>query len=307
MKAVGKLAHPNIVAAHDAGEFEGTHFLVMELIDGIDLSSLLRRIGPLGVADACELIRQAAVGLAHAHENGLVHRDIKPSNLMLSVPVASQGTGAGSDSGQLVVKILDLGLARLGEDRAEANELTTSGQMMGTLDYMAPEQGRDTHRVDIRADIYSLGATMFKLLCGEAPFSGAKYNTPVKMMMALATEGAPSIATKREGLPIELVGIVDRMLAKDPDDRFATPQDVAEALVVFADGSDLSALLERARAADVERVPDQSAVRTQDHLASGSRETAPLIEHHPKQGNAADAATLDSVGEVEVSATLANQ
>ena len=155
MQAVGRLSHPNIVGAHDAGEHEGTNFLVMEHVAGIDLSELIRNVGPLPIADACELARQAAVGLQHAHEHDLVHRDIKPSNLMLA------------PDGQ--VKILDLGLARL--HMGNLPELTSTGQMMGTLDYIAPEQTGDAHDVDIRADIFSLGATLYKLLTGVTPYS----------------------------------------------------------------------------------------------------------------------------------------
>ena len=137
-EAVGKLVHPNIVLAHDAGDHHQEHFLVMEFVDGVDLSELSRRVGPLPIAAACELIRQAAIGLQHAHENGLVHRDIKPSNLMLT-----------SDAS---VKILDLGLALLPE-QVEGSELTSTGQAMGTLDYMAPEQGGSSHDVDSWDDI----------------------------------------------------------------------------------------------------------------------------------------------------------
>ena len=162
MKAVGKLDHPNIVRAMDAGEEDGMHFLVMEYVEGLDLSQLAKNTGPLPVADACELVRQAALGLAEAHEHGLVHRDIKPSNLMLAKPKKKKG--------EPTVKILDLGLALLSEALApDAGGLTTSGQMMGTIDYMAPEQGGDSHQVDIRADIYSLGATLYRLLTGIAP------------------------------------------------------------------------------------------------------------------------------------------
>jgi serine/threonine protein kinase len=197
MKAVGQLEHPNIVRATDAGEIEGTHYLVMELVDGIDLSALIRRVGPacrsrlpsgtssatadnaaqvpsgsrdlqgaMTIADACEMIRQAAVGLQEAHEDGMVHRDIKPSNLML----------ARSRKGRKppLVKILDLGLALLDDQRGPRRDLTSTGQMMGTLDYMAPEQGGDSHDVGIRADIYALGATLIQVtlwpaaVCGRA-------------------------------------------------------------------------------------------------------------------------------------------
>ena len=159
--------------AHDAGEADGTHFLVMEYVDGIDLSNLVRQHGPLPVAEACELIRQAALGLQHAHEHGLVHRDIKPANLLLT-------TG-----GQ--VKILDLGLALLAVDtRRPTNELTADRPVMGTADYMSPEQAGDSHAVDIRADIYSLGCTLYKLLTGKAPFSGSKYSSNLKKSLGIS-------------------------------------------------------------------------------------------------------------------------
>ena len=155
MEVIGNLDHPNIVRASDAGDAGGMHYLVMDFIDGTDLSQLVHRLGPLPVADACEIARQTAIGLQYVHDAGLVHRDIKPSNIML--------TGDGR------VKILDLGLAMLNEQFSEdANNLTTVGQLMGTLDYMSPEQAADSRQVDARADIYSLGATLFKLLTGQA-------------------------------------------------------------------------------------------------------------------------------------------
>lgn len=133
MKAIGKLDHPNIVRATDARAESGKHFLVMEMVEGINVSELLSSTGPVRTSDACELIRQAAVGLHYVHELGLIHRDIKPSNLMLST------------NGQ--VKILDFGLARL-NDRLVDADLTLSGQILGTLDYVAPEQAKDSHAID---------------------------------------------------------------------------------------------------------------------------------------------------------------
>jgi len=173
MKAVGRLTHNNIVVAHDAGEADDKHYLVMEHVAGTDVGHLARRIGKLPVAEACEIIGQAAEGLQHAYENNLVHRDIKPSNLML----ANDGT----------VKLLDLGLARLESQERMSDELTSTGQLMGTMDYMSPEQAVDTHAVDIRADIYSLGATFYKLLAGRAPFFGEEYDTLGKRLVAIAT------------------------------------------------------------------------------------------------------------------------
>ena len=260
MRAVGALDHENIVRATDAGEVKGIHFLVMELVEGMDLAKLSQQLGPLAIVDACELVRQAAVGLAHAHQNGLVHRDIKPSNLLLAV--CSDRTGAveekevddeeergpaeaGHDERgryKPVVKILDLGLAQLRADR-EATELTSDGQIMGTPDYMAPEQGRDTRGVDIRADIYSLGCTLYKLLTGKAPFQGAQYKTAISKVVAHSKDPIPPIRSQRGDVPQRLANVLDRMLAKDAADRYATPSEVAAALKPFAAGSDLAALV----------------------------------------------------------------
>ena len=181
MKAIGRLNHPSIVRATDAGEVDGTHFLAMDFVDGIDLSQLVRLIGPLRMEDACEIIRQAAVALQYAHEQGMIHRDVKPGNLMLELSV----TGSTAES-QVHVKVMDLGLALFGAASEIIDELTTVGQLMGTLDYMAPEQADSSHSVDATADVYSLGATLFKLLAGNAPYETQEYRTPLKKMKALS-------------------------------------------------------------------------------------------------------------------------
>lgn len=261
MEAVGRLDHAHIVRATDAGVDQGQHFLVMEFVDGLDLAALARRAAPLRVNDACELIRQAAVGLQSAHEQKLVHRDIKPSNLMLT------------RKGQ--VKLLDLGLALLHE---RTGDLTSTGQVMGTLDYMAPEQGGDSHLVNIQADIYSLGATLYRLLAGEAPFSGAKYATLVQKLTAKLTLRAPRLDQARRDVTPPLAQLVDRMLRADPKDRPATPAEVADALGTHVAGHDLVALIERAMATDparaVEPVSSHStgeqsrSAETDEYLAS---------------------------------------
>lgn len=225
IKAVAALEHANIVRAHDARKIADTHFLVMEYVEGIDLHGLVDRFGPLGVADACELVRQAALGLQCAHEHGLVHRDIKPSNLMLS----RQGQ----------VKILDLGLARGRAGASLSIAMTAAGQVMGTPDFMAPEQSSDSHTVDIRADIYSLGCTFYKLLTGVAPFSGPEYQTLLAKLAAHCERMPPPVSQFRRDVPDELVSVLDRMLAKSPADRFATPADVAEALLGWTRGCNL--------------------------------------------------------------------
>jgi len=232
MKAIGRLDHPHIVGAYDAREIDGRLVLAMEYVGGLDVGKLVRRMGRLNVADACELARQAALGLQAAHEHGLVHRDIKPSNLMLT------------PQGQ--VKLLDLGLARLHSEPTTEEETTGTGQVMGTADYMAPEQTASGRTVDIRADIYSLGCTLYKLLCGQAPFSGPEYPTALDKMMAHRQGAVPSIRHLRPEIPAGLAAVLDRMLAKDPEARFATPAEVAEALVPWCPGADLPALLQRA-------------------------------------------------------------
>lgn len=242
MEVLGQLNHPHIVQAHDAGEHEGRHYLVMEYVEGCDLSDVIKRCSPLSVADACLLISQAAEGLQYAHEHGFVHRDIKPSNLMLAVTGSKTGVS-------VIVKILDLGLARALDQQPDAAgaaptaELTTAGQAMGTLDYMAPEQGGDAHQVDIRADIYSLGATLYKLLTGDAPYAEHAHKPPMQRLMAIAHHEPPAIRTKRRVIPEKLAAIVHRMLAKPPERRFATPAEVVQALAPFCAGADLAALI----------------------------------------------------------------
>jgi serine/threonine protein kinase len=242
MEVVGKLDHPNIVRATDAGEVDGTHFLVMELIEGMNLSQIVKWCGPLPLAEACELIRQAALGLQHAHEHGLVHRDIKPQNLML--------TAKGK------VKVLDLGLALLRNDRFLLGGLTGSGQVMGTADYMAPEQWEDSHWVDIRADMYSLGCTLYFLLTGWPPFGGPGNESIVRKMAAhLRDDPAalhPSVAAAGE--------ILIRLLAKEPAHRPQTPDEVVRELTPLAAGANLLRICEMASQC---ANPDYEATSTQ--------------------------------------------
>lgn len=232
MEVVGRLEHPNIVRATDAGEADGIHFLVMELIEGVNLAHLLLRCGPLPVADACELVRQAAVGLQHAHEHGLVHRDVKPSNLMLS------------HSGQ--VKLLDLGLALFRPRDTPAHELTAAGEVMGTAEYMAPEQWEETRSVDVRADVYSLGCTLYALLTGDPPFVEPERRSMRRLRAAHQHDPVPPVTDYRPEVPPALSALVERTLAKSPDARPATPGEVAAALERFAAGASPSALLSSA-------------------------------------------------------------
>ncbi len=231
IRAAGGLDHPAIVQATDAGESEGTHYLVMEFIDGLDVSQITRRVGKFSFADACEITRQVALGLSYAHAEGIVHRDIKPSNLMLD------------KSGQ--AKILDFGLARMGPWDEASKELTTVGQLMGTLDYMAPEQAERAESVDYRADLYSLGATLFRLLCGRPPLAASPDLSPLAKLRLLATHEPPSLATLRPDAPPELVQLVGSMLTRDPAARPASAAHVADELTAFCANNDLTGLLSR--------------------------------------------------------------
>ena len=261
MQAVGTLKHPNVVTAHDGGEIDGTHYLVMELVDGLDLGAMVRRLGPLPIGAACEVIRQAALGLQHAHAHELVHRDVKPSNLML--------TREGE------IKLLDLGLARLGEQQVAGSELTNTGQMMGTFEYMAPEQGSDSHSVDHRADIYSLGATLYKLLTGQAPFAGERYDTPLKRMMALATEEPQPIRQLRSDVPKSVATLLHRLLEKGPDRRVQSAAEVAAALAPYADGSELPDLVARAMETAPDQTTEPKTAATEPAASSAFEDTAP--------------------------------
>jgi|GEM_PF-951616 len=224
MRAIGKLDHPHIVRALDAGEADGQPYLVMEAVEGVNLSSLIRQSGTLSIADASEVIRQAALGLQYIHKQGLIHRDIKPSNIML--------TREGE------IKIMDLGLAQIG-GLLEEDELTKTGQVMGTLDYMAPEQALDSGKVDYRADIYSLGVTFYKLLTGVTPFDQAKFLNPLQKTRAMLAESTPSIRQHCPGLPDRLIEIVDRSLARTPDDRFQSSEAMLTPLRPFCSSSNL--------------------------------------------------------------------
>ncbi len=249
IRLASELSHPNLVRFENAGEADGVHYLVMEYTPGVDLEQLVRRLGPLFVADACQLVGQAAVGLEHAHRRGLVHRDIKPSNLMLST------SGA--------VKILDFGVARL-KDATE--ELTASNRTLGTVEYLAPEQAQDSGAVDGRADIYSLGCTLFKLLTGRTPFEGEGDRSPQQIVLAHVNQPPPSVLERRSDVPAELAAVIDRMLAKNPADRYSTPAAAAAALAPFAAGCDVPALLQQVDLTAAAEAHGAAAVDTAEYL-----------------------------------------
>ncbi|MBM3998903.1 MAG: hypothetical protein FJ297_05065, partial [Planctomycetes bacterium] len=242
MELVGKLNHPHIVRFLDAGETGQTLFLVMEHLIGFDLSRLVELQGPLPLGAACSMARQTALALQHAFEHQLVHRDVKPSNIFLT----NEGT----------VKLLDLGLAR--PLHVDEDSLTHSGQLLGTVDYMAPEQAFDTHLADIRSDIYSLGCTLYKLLVGNAPFSGPEYRHLLKKALAHSSRPMVPIQDRRSDVPDELAKIIERMCAKTPEERFGTPKEVAEALAPFVDDSTLTSLVQQANTIAETQTPRRS-------------------------------------------------
>lgn len=227
VKAAAQLSHPNIVTAYDAEHANGVHFLVMEYVEGKNLSDLVKRDGQLPIAKAIDYARQAAAGLQHAHERGMVHRDMKPHNLMLTT--------------DRTVKILDFGLASLSSETIAASSdislstdasLTKVGRVMGSPDFISPEQATDARQADIRSDIYSLGATLYYLLCGQPPFS----NGGVAQRLKDHVETTPvPVNQLRHDVPQELADVVSRMLAKDPAQRYTTPEEVESALVLVAD------------------------------------------------------------------------
>ena len=218
VESAAKLSHPNIVTAYDSREQDGIHYLIMEYVDGQDLAAIIKKHGPMPLAKAVDCCLQAARGLKYAHKRGIVHRDIKPSNLLLD----KEGT----------VKVLDMGLARVVDAEgvasfADPDRLTATGQVMGTCDYMAPEQAFDCHNVDARADIYSLGCTLFRLLTGKPPYIR---DTLMHVLVAHREDPMPSLCEERPDAPEEFEVIFQNMVAKDADDRYQSMDDVIVAL-----------------------------------------------------------------------------
>jgi serine/threonine protein kinase len=227
-----QLKHSNVVRTYQIGEANGLHYLVMEHLEGETLADVLARRGKLPPAEAVRLMHQALIGLQYIHEQGLVHRDLKPSNLML---VPSRVAGQPDTTLQSTVKILDIGLARPmtrsnASDGTRSMVLTSEGTLLGTPDYMAPEQAQNARAADIRADIYSLGAVLYHLLTGQPPFPDTNI---VNQMIRHDTEPPRPLRELNAAVPDGLQQIVNWMLAKDPAQRYATPGRAAQALQVF--------------------------------------------------------------------------
>jgi serine/threonine protein kinase len=239
IRLAAQLDHPHIVRALDADEQDGRPYLAMEFVDGTNLAVVLKQQGPLPIPEGCEYARQAALGLQHAFDRGIVHRDIKPSNLILTGPrpgARDEGQTVMNVPGNAVVqptvKILDFGLARFEseEDEAKNRRLTQFGKILGTIDYIAPEQAADSRTADIRADIYSLGCTLYTLLTGEPAFAG---DDVVTKLIARSEKEPPGLCTLRHDAPVDLEAVVKKMMARRPEDRFQTPADAAMALQPF--------------------------------------------------------------------------
>jgi len=225
MTSIAALEHPNVVRALDAGEDQDQHYLVMEYLEGLDVGKIARRIPRLEIADACEIIRQAALGLQAIHDAEMVHRDVKPSNLFLS----RQGT----------VKILDLGLVLDGESPVAGNErLTTVGHLMGTLPYMPREQLNDSSQVSAKADIYSLGCTLYKLITGKPPYKG---KTTIQMIFAHREEAIPRMSESVPEVPFDLDSVFAKMVAKQPEMRYQSMAEVVADLKACLNSEPISA------------------------------------------------------------------
>lgn len=232
MKAIGKLNHPSIATAYQRVLMPTQLVFSMEYVPGIDLQRFIRRYHPVPLSVACTLISKTATALQHAHSRNMVHRDIKPSNVMVF-----------EDEGKLQVKVLDFGLAKAISEHP-VDRITADGTMLGTPQYMAPEQAMDAAGADIRADVYSLGCTMYHLITGRPPFSG----TYQSVLMAHAQKEAAPLRDERPDIPLEISEIVEKMIAKSPSDRYPTPRAVSDVLQPYAGAAVLIASSNRSAA-----------------------------------------------------------
>src|SRR5262249_37801428 len=226
-----QLDHPNIVRAFQIGEADGKHYLVLEYLDGDTLEDVLEKRKKLPPAEAVRIIHQAMLGLQHVHERGMIHRDLKPANLMLVEPPGKKG----DDTLDRAVKILDIGLGKaLFEDAAaptgDANKITADGTLIGTPDYLAPEQARSAKNVDIRADIYTAGCVLYHTLTGQPPFPD---KSVLNQVMRHATETPRPLSDFLPEVPDGLQNVMNWLMAKDPAQRYATPERAAQALNLF--------------------------------------------------------------------------
>jgi serine/threonine protein kinase len=259
-KMAVKLNHPNVVRAFHMGSAGGLYYLVMEYLEGETLEEVLKRRSKLPVGESVRLIHQALLGLQHIHEQGLVHRDIKPANLMLvqdltmtPAPAPRSATAAAPSQSRdrdgaeadntlsATVKILDIGLGRAMFDESAPDmdnmQLTTEGAVLGTPDYLAPEQARDAHKADIRADIYSAGCLLYHLIGGQVPFPA---KNALQVIVRHSQEQAKPLRELDPAVPEALQQVVQKMMAKQPDQRFAAPGQAAQALQPLLPGREVA-------------------------------------------------------------------
>jgi serine/threonine protein kinase len=224
-----KLDHPCLVRGLEIGELDGLHYIVMEYLDGETLEDVIRRRGRLPPDEAARIGYLALLGLQHVHELGMIHRDVKPGNLMLA-------GGTPESTRKAAVKLMDIGLGKalFGEEGADAAggklDITNEGSLLGTPDYMAPEQARDVQAADIRADVYALGCTLYHALAGQVPFAESNL---VKLLMRHATQPPPPLRPLNPAVPDGLQQVIGSMMAKDPGKRYPTPERAARALQPF--------------------------------------------------------------------------
>jgi len=248
-EAAAKLTHPNIVAALDADEAGGVHFLVMEYVEGTDLAARIKKHGPLPIERAANYIAQAARGLEYAHSLGVIHRDIKPANLFLTAPPLRKGGEGGvaspcaddpNSNFQPTIKILDMGLARLTDsgNNPAVSGLTQSGSIMGTVDYMSPEQALDTKHADARSDVYSLGCSFYYLLTGNPVFTG---DSMMMKLLAHREQPIPLLSAVRRDVPQNLDAVFQKFVAKRPEERYQTMTEVIRDLEACLTGGSVAA------------------------------------------------------------------
>ncbi len=274
-KAAARLKHPNVVTIYDADHEYNSFFIAMEYVEGATLSKLVKQRGRLPIWEACDYARQAALGLQHAHEHGLVHRDIKPSNLIVT-RIGAAGDGPG------LLKILDFGLSRVTSELADQESLTPTDQWLGTPDFTAPEQARNSKAVDIRADIFSLGCTLYYLLTGHAAFGGT---TRMEKLLARLEKDRTPVRDYLPQAPRELEEVLARMLARAPEERYQTPAELAGALEPFC-RADADVAESEARTDDSESATDTKHKAPEKTVApagakSDSDRTPLLTPHTP--------------------------
>jgi serine/threonine protein kinase len=267
LQTVLRLSHPNIIKTFDADYVGSTDYFAMEFVEGMDLERYVRQVGPLPVDQACDYVRQVALGLQHAHQTGLVHRDIKPANLFLINPPqpATPGGNLTRRGPDPLVKILDWGLARLRPTEehtagmAPIDEDAEKGALIGTADYIAPEQAQDATLVDIRADIYSLGCVFYFLLTGQPPFKG---NSLMQKLLQHRDAERPRVREVRPDVPEEVGAMVQRMMARSPEERYAIPLLIVTPLRRFClNASAPTNVLGRAGANGAVRPPSSAELR----------------------------------------------